>query len=183
MTPLTPHSTAETQVRVALLSDTHDALDRRVAALVETCDVAIHAGDIGSPEILAQMLPRSGRVFAVRGNNDTIEQWPKGTAACLRILPDYLELELPGGVLVVEHGHRVRPALLRHAALRQRHPQARAIVYGHTHRLVVDDTVEPWVLNPGAAGRTRTQGSPSCLVLIASPTTWHVDIHAFRGLS
>ena len=40
-------------------------------------------------------------------------------------------------------------------ALRAAHPQARGIVYGHTHRLLIDRSEEPWVLNPGAAGRIR----------------------------
>lgn len=167
-------------LRIALLSDTHNAVDRRIAEVVESCDLVVHAGDIGSPEVLAQLLPKSGRVFAVRGNNDTPDQWPVGTERCLRILPEYLSIDAPGGVVVVVHGHRVRPALRRHQALRERYPAARAIVYGHTHRLVVDDAQQPWVLNPGAAGFTRTHGAPSCLVLTATPSDWFVDIHAFR---
>ena len=178
--PLVPLAAESLSLRIALLSDTHNAIDRRIAKVVEDCDLVVHAGDIGSPEVLAQLLPKSGRVFAVRGNNDTAEQWPPGTERCLRILPEYLSLDVPGGMIVVVHGHRVNPAYRRHQALRERYPDARAIVYGHTHRLAVDDAAEPWVLNPGAAGFTRTQGAPSCLVLIATPSDWHVDIHAFR---
>lgn len=178
--PLTPPEFDQPGLRIALLSDTHNAVDQRVAEVVESCDLAVHAGDIGSPKVLAQLLPKSGRVFAVRGNNDTPEQWPLGTEHCLRILPDSLSIDAPGGVVVVVHGHRARPASRRHQALRERYPEARAIVYGHTHRLVVDDAKEPWVLNPGAAGFTRNQGSPSCLVLTATPTFWYVDIHVFR---
>jgi len=177
---LTPPIADAPSLRIALLSDTHNAVDRRVAEVVESCDLVVHAGDIGSPDVLAQLLPTSGRVFAVRGNNDTPDQWPQGTERCLRILPEYLSLDVPGGLVVVVHGHRVRPASRRHQTLRERHPEARAIVYGHTHRLVVDDSAHPWVLNPGAAGHTRTQGAPSCLVLTATPVAWYVDIHAFR---
>ncbi|MGC9008924.1 MAG: metallophosphoesterase family protein, partial [Halothiobacillaceae bacterium] len=99
----------------------------------------------------------------------------------LRELPERVEIDLPGGILAVEHGHRVLPAALRHARLRERHPDARAVVYGHTHRLVIDREAEPWVLNPGAAGRIRTYGAPSCLVLNAGADQWSVDIHVFRG--
>jgi len=178
--PLTSPTAETPSLRIALLSDTHNAVDRRIAEVVMGCDLVIHAGDIGSPEVLAQLSPKSGRVFAVRGNNDTPEQWPLGTEHCLRILPEYLSLDVPGGVLVVVHGHRVNPAYRRHQALRERHPEARAIVYGHTHCLVVDDAEQPWILNPGAAGHTRTQGAPSCLVLTTTPSDWRVDIHAFR---
>jgi hypothetical protein len=44
------------------------------------------------------------------------------------------------------------------------------------------DTV-PWVLNPGAAGRTRTYGGPSCLLLIAGETDWKVEVHRFAFLT
>ncbi len=166
-------------IRVALVADTHGVVDERIAEIVARCDLVVHAGDIGCPEVLAQLQPRSGRVIAVRGNNDTPHQWPRGSEPWLRELPEQVRLELPGGVLAVEHGHRVLPASQRHLRLRERHPDARAILYGHTHRLVVDRDASPWVLNPGAAGRTRTHGAPSCLVLNAGLDHWSVDIHVF----
>ncbi|MGD9709977.1 MAG: metallophosphoesterase [Halothiobacillaceae bacterium] len=168
-------------IRVALVADTHGALDDRIAEIVAGCDLAVHAGDIGTPRVLAALQPLSGRVIAVRGNNDTPLQWPRGSEGWLRELPEQVEIDLPGGILVVEHGHRVLPAAQRHARLRERHPDARAVVYGHTHRLVIDQEARPWVLNPGAAGRIRTYGAPSCLVLNAGADHWSVDIHAFRG--
>jgi predicted phosphodiesterase len=67
----------------------------------------------------------------------------------------------------------------RHAKLRQRYPQARAIVYGHSHHLVADRDALPWVLNPGAAGRTRTYGGPSCMVIEATDSDWRLSIHRF----
>ncbi|WP_257388244.1 metallophosphoesterase family protein, partial [Tahibacter caeni] len=81
--------------------------------------------------------------------------------------------DLPGGRLVVVHGDRW-PARGRHAALRRAYPAARAVVYGHSHRLVVDTDALPWVLNPGAAGRARTNGGPSCLLLHATAQAWRV---------
>jgi hypothetical protein len=39
------------------------------------------------------------------------------------------------------------------------------------------------VLNPGAAGRTRTYGGPSCLLLIAGETDWKVEVHRFAFLT
>ncbi|MGK0673516.1 MAG: metallophosphoesterase family protein [Halothiobacillaceae bacterium] len=167
-------------IRVALVADTHGALDERIAEIVASCDLAVHAGDIGSPRVLAALQPKSGRVLAVRGNNDTPLQWPCGSEGWLCELPGQVAIDLPGGILAIEHGHRALPAALRHARLRERHPDARAVVYGHTHRLVVDQGAKPWVLNPGAAGRIRTHGAPSCLVLNAGVDQWSVDIHTFR---
>lgn len=169
-------------LRVAILSDTHGDLDARVEHLVTTCDLAIHGGDIGNADILARMQPGLGRVFAVFGNNDVSRQWPERDHDLLRQLPEWVEIALPGGSLVVIHGHQ-GPARDRHARLRARFPNARAIVYGHSHRLVLDLDTAPWVLNPGAAGRTRTYGGPSCLLLIADETDWQVEIHRFAFLA
>jgi hypothetical protein len=30
-------------------------------------------------------------------------------------------------------------------------------------------------LNPGAAGKARTFGGPSCLILHVSPNNWHLE--------
>jgi len=54
-------------------------------------------------------------------------------------------------------------------------------MYGHTHRQVVDSGIEPWVLNPGACGRTRLyDGGSGCLVLEAGEARWRVQQWLFR---
>jgi hypothetical protein len=165
-------------LRVALLSDTHGMLDGRVADRVADCDLAVHSGDIGGAEVLAALRPRFGYIAAVLGNNDVPEKWPAADRHRLHDLPLELSEDLPGGRLVVVHGHRI-PAKDRHAKLRRRFPDARAIVYGHSHRLVADQAAEPWVLNPGAAGRERTFGGPSCMVLTVSHAHWSLTVHRF----
>jgi putative phosphoesterase len=166
-------------VTALILSDTHGVLDPRVCDLVGRCDIAVHGGDIGGAGILDALRPRSGRVVAVRGNNDVAPKWPARDHAVLSELPACAWLELPGGLLAVDHGHRATPVARRHALLRRRYPQARAVVYGHSHRLTLDREGEPWVLNPGAAGRARTYGGPSCMLLTAGIGAWHVEIHRF----
>ncbi len=165
-------------LRVCILSDTHGHLDSRIEDLVTACDLAIHGGDIGSADILARLQPGLGRVIAVFGNNDVSRKWPERDHDLLRQLPESVELDLPGGRLVLIHGHQ-GAAHDRHERLRDRFSEARAIVYGHSHRLALDMDRMPWVLNPGAAGRTRTYGGPSCLVLTASPTDWEIEVHRF----
>ena len=170
---------ARASLRVAILSDTHGALDERIAAQVLRCDVAVHAGDIGNAAVLTALQPRGGQVLAVRGNNDTAAKWPPADHAVLNGLPESALLELPGGILAVVHGHRAGGTAGRHARLRRQFPAARAIVYGHSHRLVCDRDAPVWVLNPGAAGRARTFGGPSCLVLHAGIRVWRVEILRF----
>lgn len=166
-------------MRVAIVSDTHGVLDPRIAAVVAGCDLCVHAGDIGSAAVLRALAPRSGVVRAVTGNNDRPERWAAGERDLLACLAPEQRLDLPGGQLVVVHGHRVNPAAARHLRLRCRYAEARAVVYGHSHRLACDTDALPWVLNPGAAGRDRTHGGPSCLVLTAETTEWSVQAVRF----
>ena len=166
------------RVQVAILSDTHGWVDPRVLAVVADCDLAVHGGDIGSADIIARLRPRLGRVWAVRGNNDVPAKWPESDRDLLDRLPERLDLDLPGGRLVVVHGHRLR-ARDRHERLRQRFPDARLLVYGHSHRLVLDLDSKPWVANPGAAGRDRTFGGASCLVLHARQDLWRLETFRF----
>jgi len=161
-------------VTIAIISDTHGYLDHRIAEVISNCDLAIHAGDIGNNAVLQQMTPRSGRVFYVQGNNDTPARWPEAEHPVLAALCEQQTLQLPGGAIAVEHGHRVWDTHRYHQRLRKRHPHARAIVYGHTHRRVCDTQEVPWVINPGAAGRNRTFGGPSCLVLTVAGDKWRV---------
>lgn len=168
-------------IRVAILSDTHGFLDSRVAELVLSCDVAVHAGDIGGAAILHGLRPRKRLIVAVRGNNDIVEKWPPKEARVVRGLPLDTSLDLPGGKLVVTHGHTAGTPERRHARLRADHPAARAIVYGHSHKLACDQEQIPWVLNPGSAGRSRTFGGPSCLLLVASRKQWQVKPFRFAA--
>ena len=166
-------------VRVCLLSDTHGIVAEPIVDLVRNSDIAVHAGDIGNSAVLRALEPRSGQIIAVLGNNDIPGKWPAADRKFLKALPDEAELALPGGLLRIEHGHRANPASTRHQRLRRRHPSARAILYGHSHRLNCDLETTPWVLNPGAAGRSRTYGGPSCLMLYAGPKVWRVEVHRF----
>ena len=161
-----------------LVSDTHGYVDERITDLARTCDFALHLGDIGSAEVLKQLQPKSDRVFAVTGNNDTPGKWDEGDLEVLRSLPRQLTLKLPGGDLVAEHGDEIRNASRYHELLRKKHPFARVIAFGHTHRRVIDTGEKPWVVNPGASGRNRTFGGPSCLILKQQNNIWSFEEYA-----
>ena len=160
---------------IAIISDTHGYLDPQIAAKIRQCDIAIHAGDVGNAQVMESIQPKSGQVYLVRGNNDVAAKWPNEQRDRLHELQEYLTLEVPGGSIAVIHGHKQNPVAARHALLRKRYPFARAIVYGHSHRLCIDQEEIPWVLNPGAAGKARTYGGPSCIILHVSHNSWHLD--------
>ena len=164
-------------IKVSILSDTHGYLDRRIAELVRGCDYAIHAGDIMGAHVLEQLHPRKA-VIAVAGNNDHPAFWASDEAEIVSALPKMTDLELPGGTVRIEHGHRLG-GFPDHAQLRWDHAEVKLVVYGHTHKRIIDQQAEPWVVNPGAAGRERTKGGPSCLILHASETEWIIETVLF----
>lgn len=163
------------RMRVLVVSDTHGVIHPGILEQIAPCDLVVHAGDIGDYEVLQKLRRYHGRCLAVRGNNDTPAKWPQEQLVHLKNIPWELSVELPGGVLVVEHGHKRVPAKRRHALLRSEYASARAVVYGHSHQQVTDLKSQPWVLNPGAAGRSRTYGGSACLVLDAGPRRWHLN--------
>lgn len=165
-------------MRVLLISDTHGALDGRIEALAREAELVVHAGDVGSAAVLERLRAACPRVIAVRGNNDVASKWASADLPELRTLEESVEIDLPGGVLAATHGDRFAAAR-RHTLLRAAFPRARAVVYGHSHRLGVDDGERPWVLNPGAAGRARTFGGPSGLILRASADSWALEAVRF----
>ena len=165
------------KVTVGILSDSHGYLDPRIKDRVNQCDYIVHAGDIFNANVLEQLQPKQ-KMIAVAGNNDFPAFWDESEVDVVKALPKNDQLELPGGRLVVEHGHRLGN-MPDHEDLRWDHTDARLIVYGHTHRRIVDQKEEPWVVNPGASGKIRTHGGPSCLILQASEELWHIETVLF----
>ncbi len=156
-------------LKIGILSDTHGAVHPQIVELINDCDFALHAGDIVDIEVLQKLNPKQ-EVFAVRGNNDYH----------ITHLEDVEVLNLPSGKIVIEHGHRHGHYEPCHESLRKSYPDAKAIIYGHTHRQVVDKTKIPWVINPGAAGETRNYDGAKCLMItIDGEKEWDIESHSF----
>ena len=167
-----------TKHRVLLVADSHGMIDSRILDLAAQVALIVHAGDLGAPSVLEKLVSTGRPVFAVRGNNDRPDAWRENCGVVPQ-LPETAEIELPGGTLAAIHGHQHNPVGSRHEQLRKRFAKARAIVYGHSHRLVCDLDRKPWILNPGACGRTRTYGGPSCILLRTEGSTWHAEARRF----
>lgn len=118
-------------------------------------DHILHGGDIGQPDLLIE-LEAVAPVTAVYGNTDGLDLRAR--------LPQVAELELDGFAIVVTHGDQFgspTPAKL-HGAF----PRAEIIVFGHSHRPLlelVDKTVT--IMNPGGAGAPRFGIPPSVGIL------------------
>lgn len=101
---------------VIILADTLGTVHPKIAELVNQCDIAIHAGNVGSAEVLRQLKPRSEEVFAVRGPEDVPSAWPEEDHKVLAALRPRVTVDLPGGQLAVLYGHEAERHIL-HAGL------------------------------------------------------------------
>jgi putative phosphoesterase len=135
-------------VVIGLISDTHGLLRPEVFDALDGVETILHAGDVGGAAILAE-LKAIAPVRAVRGNTD-----PAGEPG----LAVEIGLRLGGLTIHVSHGHELgRPTP---EGLLQRY-EADVIVYGHTHRPLVERAGPRLVVNPGAAGPRRFDVKPS----------------------
>ena len=146
-------------MRLGVISDTHGLLRAEVLEVLEGVDHILHAGDVGPPDILVH-LEALAPVTAVYGNTDDLELRSK--------LPQVAEIELDGFRIVVTHGDQLGSPTP--ATLHEVFPRAEIIVYGHTHKPLlelVDKTVT--VMNPGGAGAPRFGLLPSVGILELEP--------------
>ncbi len=133
---------------LGLISDTHGMVRPEVWRAFANVDLILHAGDIGGRHVLDE-LALIASVLAVAGNTDLED--------ALRLSPA-LERECGGLRVHLSHGHEVgRPTA---EALLARY-DADIIVFGHTHRPLVQFDGRRLVVNPGAAGPRRFSLQPS----------------------
>jgi hypothetical protein len=125
--------------RIGLISDTHGILRPEALERLRGSDFIIHAGDIGQPEVLAE-LSRLAPVTAVRGNNDH-GSWTS------RIRETEV-LEVGSALIYVIHD--IAQLDIDPAA-----GEFHAVIFGHSHR--PSSEVRDGVLfcNPGSAGPRR----------------------------
>lgn len=150
---------------VGLISDTHGLLRASVHEALEGVSLILHAGDVGGPEILDE-LRMIAPVHAVYGNTDD-----PGDPELAQ------EIVMPlGGIDVhVSHGHELgSPSPEK---LLSKYPQ-QVIVYGHTHRQMINRADGRLVVNPGAAGPKRFNLSPSVARLTVTGNKAEVEIVA-----
>ena len=123
---------------IGVISDTHGRLRERALEALVGCDHILHAGDIGSAAVL-DALRAIAPVTAVRGNND-FGPWAEA-------LPERVEIELAG--LRIHMLHDI--AQWRADAL----AAVQVVVFGHSHRPLVEVRAGVLYLNPGSAGPRR----------------------------
>ena len=134
---------------IGLISDTHGLVRPEVFEALAGVDLILHAGDVGGHSVLVE-LAAIAPVHAVYGNTDAPGD-PSLRAS--------VNLALEGLSVHVTHGHELGGSPTPERLLARY--TADVIVYGHTHKPLVERAGSRVVVNPGAAGPRRFSLKPS----------------------
>jgi putative phosphoesterase len=156
-------------LRIGVVSDTHGLLRPQIERCLAGVAHIVHAGDIGSPLIIAG-LRRIAPVIAIRGNVDT-GQWAEH-------YPETQTVTLGGRCIYVLHDVKTL----------QFDPVSCGVdivICGHSHRSRIETIRGVLYLNPGSAGprRFNLPITVATLDLTASgctPVIHHLDLQADR---
>jgi putative phosphoesterase len=141
-----------TAMRITVLSDTHaprfwKSCPPAVAAHLEGTDLILHAGDVCQAWVLDE-LAAYAPVRAVKGNNDGPDVTAWGA-------PETLEFELDG--LPVAMLHIAGPQEGRTRRMAERFPDAKLVVFGHSHIPLDEEGDGVRIFNPGSPTEKRRE--------------------------
>jgi uncharacterized protein len=151
MTMSVANTHGEKPIIIGLVSDTHGLVRNSVFAALAGVSQILHAGDVGGRDVL-QALESIAPVLAVYGNVDPLDG----------LLPQEIALDAGGLSIHVSHGHELGSPTP--AKLLSRY-SADVLIFGHTHRALVEREGKRLVVNPGAAGPRRFDVKPSVGIL------------------
>lgn len=134
---------------VGLIADTHGLVRPEIFSALEGAKLILHAGDVGGPSVLTE-LAAIAPVRAVYGNTDS----PGAPHLEAR-----LWVEIEGLTIHVSHGHEVGGSPTPEKLLSRY--TADVVVFGHTHKPLIERSDRRLVVNPGAAGPRRFNLKPS----------------------
>ena len=137
-------------MEIAVISDTH--LPRGPRRLPDPCierlqaaDLILHAGDLMTLPVLRE-LEAFGPVVAVHGNVDDAE--------VRAALPGSAAVEAGGATIALTHD--AGPARGRLERLRRRFPGADAVIFGHSHIPLLEQSPDGFqIFNPGSPTERR----------------------------
>jgi putative phosphoesterase len=125
--------------RIGLISDTHGLLRPEALAFLQGCDHIVHGGDIGGPDILAQ-LAAIAPLTAVRGNNDR-DAWADA-------VPETDMVQIGGVFLYALHD-------IAELDIDAASAGVQVVMTGHSHKPLIDRRDGVLYINPGSAGPRR----------------------------
>jgi len=134
-------------VLIGLISDTHGLLRPEVFEALAGVELILHGGDVGDASLLTE-IRAIAPVYAVYGNTDARDAR----------MPAAVDLDLGGLSIHLSHGHELGSPTPEKLLARY---EADVIVFGHTHKPLVERFDSRLVVNPGAAGPRRFNLQPS----------------------
>ncbi len=153
-----------------VLADTHiprraHALPEELFSYLRQADLILHAGDLIQPSVLDE-LSAYGPVRAVAGNVDLPEV----------DLPETLEFDFGGAKIAMIHDSGRKEG--RRKRLEKHFPEARVIVFGHSHVPFLEDENGLLLLNPGSPTDRRRQPRHTFALLRAEEGSVRAEILA-----
>lgn len=124
---------------MGIISDTHGLLRADALAVLRGCELIIHAGDIGAPEVL-DALRELAPLVAIRGNNDR-DAWAQA-------IPEQCTFEYADQRIHLLHDLKTLTVDLHEQAIN-------VVISGHSHKPKVEARDGVLYLNPGSAGPRR----------------------------
>lgn len=153
---------------ISVLADTHiktpgKDLPASAYKWISKSDAVIHAGDLTTNFIIERLQQRTPAVYAVLGNND------HGVK-----LPLELQLEFDGVKFGVIHDSGPRDG--RRKRMRKRFPEARIVIYGHSHIPECSDEDGLMLFNPGSPTDKRRQPEHTMGIIRLTDGTFVAEI-------
>jgi hypothetical protein len=144
-------------MRILIISDTHRKNDNylKILETIGKLDMVIHLGDVEGSEYIIQEAAGCPVEF-VAGNNDFFSD-----------LPSEKTLQIGKYHVMITHGHRyyigMGNEMLKKEAIAN---GADIVMYGHTHRPVIDISRDIIALNPGSLSYPRQENrKPSYIIM------------------
>src|SRR5262245_8197393 len=145
---------------IGVISDTHGLVRPEVHEAFRGVELILHAGDIGSPEVLKE-LERIAPVKAVRGNND------KGGWA--RRIPERESIRVPTIRICMIHD-------VKELTVQRDVKECTVVISGHSHRPSIETREGILFLNPGSAGPRRFSLPVTVAKLVVRGAVVHAEI-------
>ncbi len=148
--------------RVGIISDTHGLLRPEAVEALQGSEFIVHAGDIGSAEIIEE-LSEIAPVTAVHGNIDKDET--------RSLYPHDAVLKVSGCHIYVLH-------IIDELKIDPAAAEFQVVVFGHSHKPVIERKGSVLYVNPGSAGPRRFSLPVTVATLIVGDDGF--DAHILR---
>ena len=149
------HSLDVGRLELHLLASTQPSLLQHPCHSI-SADAILHGGDVNKPGIVDQ-LERYAPLYVVRGNND--KEWAEQ-------IPHDLTITLGGVTFYMVHNKKEVPADLTGID---------AVVFGHSHKYLLEERDGVLWLNPGSCGPRRFHQEITMMMAEAEDGTLQVE--------